>query len=180
MGPRRSEHSSNHFSRSQGMSEGEYFSFGFVPLGSLTGFRSTDRNPTGVVVFGFDGGDARVARAALNPAVGFSEESIPSPLEEPGSWSLSSAISLIVARRDLAGSTQVEPASASHVDVEGKVDNSCLTCIGAVSLGVERPWRPLLWFFFLSMKLCSSSRDSDLISWPFILMVRLPKSRHTP
>ena len=80
------------------MSKGKYLSFGFVPLDSLMGFRSTDQNPTGVVVFGFNGGDARVAQAALNPAVGFSEESIPSPLEEPGIWSLLSAISSIVAR----------------------------------------------------------------------------------
>ena len=80
-----------------------------------------------------------MVRVALRSAIGFSAYFLSSPFEEPGSWSESSATSLIVARRDLTGSTKVEPASASHTDVVGKAANRRLTCIGAVSLGGARP-----------------------------------------
>src|SRR6202790_2640557 len=81
--------------------------------------------------------------------------------------------------RDIAGSTLVESAVPSHVDGVRLGGAVLLIGMGAVSLGGGRGPR-LLPSFFLSMYCCSSSNDNALISCPFMHIVRLPKSRHTP
>ena len=79
---------------------------------------------------------------------------------------------------DLAGSTFVEPAVSSHVDVDGEGLILPFPFKRAVSLGGGR-FLPLTGLLEL-MHACSLSNVNALICVPFIQMVRLLKSRHTP
>ena len=157
MGPSRSEHFSNHCSRSAGMFEGWYSSF-FSSV--YSGFRNVIQDP---VVF-FVGGRvservflfAQIFTVAFMFLVGLS-----------GPTTL-----------DLAGSTFVEPAVSSHVNVDGEGSILPFPFKGAVSLGGGR-FPPLIGLLELTHA-CSSSNVNALICVPFIRMVRLPKSRQTP
>ena len=157
MGPSRSKHFSNHCSRSAGMFEGWYSSFFSLVY---SGFRNVTRDP---VVF-FVGGRvlARVFLFARIFTVAFVF-----PVGLSGLTTL-----------DLAGSTFIEPAISSHVDVDGEGSILPFPFKGAVSLGGGH-FPPLTGLLELTHA-CSSSKVNTLICVPFIWMVWLPKSRHTP